>query len=201
MIEACLFDMGGVVDAFDSAAMEKKLLGYFGIRNCGTFAELDSRIPAVRNELLCGNITVEDFWHSFASFTGIVVPDEPGLYTKFFDPVKKADTIAVIMKLKEHGMRVIAATNVEPPHRLWHEARHDYDLFDAVYTSDVLHAAKPSSEFFNKIVVAEGSAPATLFFTDDTVENVESARCLGFSAYHFVSAEALEAQLHLLKIL
>lgn len=201
MIQACMFDMGGVVDEFSSETMERKLLRDFGVTHVDSFISLCPGLQKVLQDLTCGLVDEKQFWLLFQEMTGVRIPDEPRLYTKYFTPVRKTDTLQVISDLKSNGVRVVAGTNVEPPHRLWHEQRNDYAIFDMTYTSDALHLAKPDPAFFIEIAKRENLKPEEFFFTDDRLDNVEAARSVGMHGYQFHSAQELRAKLQALALL
>lgn len=201
MIEVCMFDMGGVVDQFSSERMEKRLLRYFGVSDADSFEKVAPGIESIKMSFMSGLVSLEQFWKEFERLSGIKVPHEEGLYTKFFNPVKIPKTIRLIQDLKASGMRVVAATNVEPPHHAWHSVHNDYDLFDAVYASDELHASKPDPLFFTKILAFEGKSPSCCFFTDDKAENVQTACDLGIQGYQFINADDLRTHLECIRVI
>jgi len=194
-IKVCMFDMGGVVDLFDGDAMEKNLLRYFGVENHDTFLSLSPNLKGLIRDFGAGLFDEDEYWKRFASITGVKVPNEPHLYTKFFNPIQNPKTLEIIANLKRNGIRVIAGTNVEPSHRIWHDNHNDYAIFDHAYTSDRLHCVKPEPEFFEKIIAAEGLSPSQIFFTDDRQENIDIANSLNLVGFRFTSPESLREHL------
>lgn len=201
MIDVCLFDMGGVVTRFSSAVMEQRLLSDFGKRELISFENANPLMRHIHHDFLCGLITDEEFWDAFQRLTHIRLPQTERLYTKYFMPEKNTATAALIQRLRSRNIRVVGASNAEPPHRAWHAAHSDYDIFDAVYTSDTIHFAKPDPMFYIKIAEQENKNPEQMFFTDDNPENIEAAEALGLSAFLFTTAEALEKHLLALGLL
>lgn len=195
MIKVCMFDMGGVVDLFDGSEMERKLLRYFGVSDHDTFLSLSPDLKEVIRDFGAGMFDEVEYWKRFSDITGVVVPNEPNLYTKFFNPVQNPQTLEIIDELKSNGLRVIAGTNVEPSHRMWHDARNDYGIFDYAYTSDRLHCVKPEPAFFSKIIEAENVSPDEVFFTDDRQENIDVANSLGVNGFLFRSPQSLREHL------
>lgn len=201
MVRVCLFDMGGVVDEFSSEAMEKQILADLGVHDASSFVELCPALKPVLGDFLRGMMDEAGFWRQFGALTGLRVLERSHLYTKYFAPVKKEDTTRLIVDLRMRGIRVVAATNVEPPHRIWHEAQGDYAIFNAVYTSDILHLAKPDPAFFVEVVRREGLAPQECFFTDDREENIDAALSVGMVARQFVCADDLRRTLANISVL
>ena len=201
MIDVCLFDMGGVVTRFSSVDMEQRLLSDFGKSELLSFENANPLMRHIRHDFLCGLITDAQFWDAFQRLTRIRVPQTEKLYTKYFMPEKNTATLSLIRRLRAKNIRVVGASNAEPPHRAWHAAHKDYDIFDAIYTSDTIHFAKPDPMFYIKIAEQENKNPEQLFFTDDNPENIEAAEALGLSTFLFTTAEALEKRLSALGLL
>lgn len=184
-IKTILFDMGGVVDYFSNQDMEKKLLDYFGIYNKDSFSDVWENYNKIDLLFLKGLIDETTFFTEFEKETGVIIPKEKNLFIKFFNPQSNFDMIEIINRLKENNYRVLCGTNVEPPHRVYHERKGDYSIFDKVYTSDKLHFAKPDPNFFISILHEENIKPQNVLFIDDTYENIKTAEQLGFNVHHF----------------
>ncbi len=200
-IKVCIFDMGGVVDLFNGEEMERRLLRYFGVDDHDTFISLSPDMKGLIRDFGAGLFDEDEYWKRFSCISGVKVPAEPHLYTKFFNPVQNPKTIAVIEDLKKNGIRVVAGTNVEPSHRIWHDNRNDYGMFDYAYTSDRLHCVKPEPEFFEKIIAFERVSPSEMFFTDDRQENVDVSISLGINGFRFQSPESLREHLEVIGLL
>ena len=68
-------------------------------------------------------------------------------------------------------------------------------LFDAVVISYELQLAKPEPEIYRVTLDRLGVGPATALFVDDRLENIETARELGFQTLHFTGdVHALRAR-------
>ena len=100
----------------------------------------------------------------------------------------------VLRDLKEHS-RVVCGTNTFDPHYACHLRLGDYEIFDAVYSSNRIGLSKPNPEFFTHILEKEGFRPEQAFFVDDTEQHVLAAKQLGIRAIHFKSAEDLSREL------
>jgi len=61
--------------------------------------------------------------------------------------------------------------------------------------------AKPDPAFYAYILRAEGIPAQDIFFTDDTIENVNAAANAGFNAFQYTNAQALKNRLLSLGIL
>ena len=201
MIKICLFDMGGVTDIFDNAAMQRKMLAYLGDASHRLLSDFGEEARMLENKLCRGLVSDGKFWEAFSRLSGLPVPEDVHLYARFFNPRPNPGTIRIIEDLKAKGMRVVGATNVEPLHRAWHEAHHEYDVFDALYASDLMHLAKPDPAFFEAIATSEHLDFEEMVHVDDRLENVESARSLGIHALLFTTPEKLRSDFEALGLL
>jgi len=193
-----MVDMGGVLSHHEDKSMERKILRFLGDRKHDSFEEID---PVLSTNLLDSMSSLEigedEYWKRFTKISGIPVPDMHGesLWGKFFSPVINQEVLACIKAAKGNGIRVVLASNTEPPHVKFHMARGDYQVFDAVYTSCILRCAKPNPEFFQKIIDREAADPKDMFFSDDNQQNCASAAALGIHAYLYKDPVSLEAEL------
>lgn len=60
-----------------------------------------------------------------------------------------------------------------------------FRLFDAGIYSHEVHASKPDRAIYEITVRHLGIEPATTFFIDDLLPNIEAARAFGFHAHHY----------------
>ncbi|AKI98208.1 hypothetical protein IX53_02240 [Kosmotoga pacifica] len=172
-----IFDLGGVF--YSDADVTPKISVELGIER-GLF--LEYAIRSGLNELSCGLITANDFWHRFEKVSGMHVSEE--LWGKLFNPSINEDVHNLIINLRKR-YRVVAGTNTIAPHYEIMLERGDLTVFDCVYASNIIGNAKPDQEFFRKILNAEKIAPNEAVFIDDTEVNVRSADGLGIKAIHF----------------
>ena len=187
MIKLFIFDMGGVL-----------------ARNVNVLPEAAARLGIGREELILlveedldplmsGTMTVSDFWERFTAKSGIPVKGEP--WEELFRPEYDYSTEDLISRLKKLSFRVVCGTNTMEEHFKIHMEGGDYDVFDRVYASHRMGVAKPSEDFYRKILVEEGVSPEEALFIDDFPENVEAARSVGIKSFLFTDAGALEEEL------
>lgn len=199
MIKVCMFDMGGVL--VRNFLVAPKLLAFLG-RSEASFSELPDIFRQALRAHSKGEIEELELWDIYEKTTGSCTPKHEGsLLGKFFEPTVDIPTLDILCELKQKGYRVICGTNVNDSHYTIHHRLHQYDIFDHVYASHLLHSAKPEGAFFQSILESEQLEPDQLFFTDDMPANIESARTQGLEAYLYTDAIALQAQLEKLKIL
>lgn len=190
-----LFDMGGVVAS--NVHVLPELIERLGVSEeeffevCGSPGGWASS-RGMLEDLQTGALGSQGFWDEWAR-RGRARPAED-LWRTCFRPGVVAETVALIEELRRE-FRVVCATNTLDAHYEVHLAQGDYRCFDAVYASHRLGVAKPSPEFWVRILAAEGRRASEAVFVDDLEANVEAARTLGLGAHRFTSAEALRAEL------
>lgn len=99
------------------------------------------------------------------------------------------DFISLIRELKAQAngrLRVYAMSNISLPD--WEVLRMkpaDWDIFDHVFTSGAVGERKPNLAFYRHVIAATDLQPHQTIFVDDKLENVLSARSLGFTGIVF----------------
>ena len=107
--------------------------------------------------------------------------------------------VAFIRELRaRHSMRVFVMSNISVPdleylRGRWHPE--DLALFDRVFASGAVHKRKPNLGFYRHVIDVSGLDPTRTIIIDDKIENVVSARSLGFKGIVYTSDEALTRQL------
>ncbi len=188
-----IFDMGGVVTSTFKMDLIYKELGidketFFKICNHKCKAAKKDLWDALEKE----NIDAATFWKLFnkRGKKYNIIPARYNLFRLFFHPVLNENTVALIKELRKKH-RVVCGTNTNQSHWENHLERGDYSYFDQTYASNKIGISKPDPDFYKAIMKAEGYEASDTFFTDDKIENIESARALGINAVQFTSAEDL----------
>ncbi len=186
-LKLCIFDMGGVmVDGHDVTPDLADQLGM-------TVSELLPLLRAARDvDLHDGTAAPEEFWGRFRDLTGFDVPGDP--WADLFTPVRRPAMFALVQRLKAAGIRVVAGTNTIDAHYAIHSDQGDYDAFDLVYASNLMHVSKPNQDFWHHILREEGVSAHDALFVDDLPENVAAAAAVGIRAVHYQTlAQAVAA--------
>ena len=106
------------------------------------------------------------------------------------------DTVEVLKELKHKGYRLYVLSNF---HLLAYEdviKRYDYfEFFDGGIISYKEKLMKPEKVIFDKLIKKYRINPQESIFIDDTKENIESARKLGFKAIFFTNSKDLRNKL------
>lgn len=111
-----------------------------------------------------------------------------------FDQARKSlrannDFMGFIRELKAQAngnLRVYAMSNISLPD--WDALRMkpaDWEIFDDIFTSGAVGERKPNLAFYRHVITATGLQPRQTIFVDDKLENVLSARSLGFTGIVF----------------
>ncbi|KZT04889.1 HAD-like protein [Laetiporus sulphureus 93-53] len=102
------------------------------------------------------------------------------------------------LKAQSHGsLRVYAMSNISAPdYEFLRTTKHvEWTLFDRVFTSAAARERKPNLAFYTHVISETGLDPRRSVFVDDKIENVLSARSLGFHGIIFDSADNVARQL------
>ncbi len=193
MIKVCMFDMGGVI--VRDFQMAPELLPFLGRKELA-FADMPSAIKHALHDHSMGLIDEEKFWTIYERETSSNVErNGQSLLGRFFHPVLDVPTMEVIKRLKRQNMRIICGTNVIDSHFRIHHTLKQYDIFDRVYASHLMHLAKPDRAFYRYILEKEKVSADEVFFTDDMEENIAAAKEEGLTAFHYTHAGNLITQL------
>jgi putative hydrolase of the HAD superfamily len=101
------------------------------------------------------------------------------------------DTLGLLRQVRRQGIGVHLATTQEAGRAAVMRQLYDGE-FDSAYISCELGVAKPSGEFFRRILPDLGAAPDEVFFVDDTEANVVGARSVGLRAMHWRHEDGLD---------
>ena len=182
MIRAFLFDIGNVLLKFDFSVAMKKTLALSDVHDA---IEATSQIDRIklgyedgqidRAAFLRGVFDVLRFRGTEADFIGawedIFTPNEP--------------MVDLVNKL--HGkFPLYLLSNTNDIHRDYIFRRYDFfGRFTAGTYSYEAKASKPGREIYEIALKQHGLDPASTFFIDDLLPNIETARSLGIHAHHY----------------
>jgi putative hydrolase of the HAD superfamily len=197
MIRAFLFDIGNVLLKFDFSIAMKKIAQQSEVNDpVEVTARLD-RIKFAFDAFEDGQIDRAAFLRGafdvlryrgtegefVAAWEDIFVPNEP--------------MVALVEKL--HGrFPLYLLSNTNDIHREYFFGRYPFfQRFTAGTYSDAAKASKPGRAIYEIAQRQLGLEPASTFFIDDLLPNIETARSLGYHAhhYHYDQHEALLAQI------
>jgi epoxide hydrolase-like predicted phosphatase len=181
-VHALLFDLGGVVIAFDFG----RAFQLWALRaGCDplTIEERFSLDDAYeRHER--GEIPASDYFAALRQSLNVELSDQQfmegwnDVYLGLIPGMGDLLTIA-----RQH-LPVYAFTNSNPAHKTTWERLYANDLepFDSIFVSSDLGLRKPDPAAFTLVARYTGFEPKEVLFFDDSPENVEGARMVGMQA-------------------
>ena len=184
MISNLVFDMGGVLIQWDTAAMMKKL-------------GLPEEDKAIMNRELLRTVEWIQQDHGFLSekaLEEIVLARLPerlwnsakqliGWYHWSLIPIPGMGEL--IEELKENGYHIYLLSNANPALRDYFPRIPGAWCFEQLMVSAEEKLLKPSHEIYERLYEKFGINPRESFFVDDTPANVEGARCTGMQGAVF----------------
>ena len=107
------------------------------------------------------------------------------------------ETVAIFKKLKESGKyKIYALTNWSAETFPVAQARFEFlNWFDGIVVSGEEKMRKPTPEFYHILLNRYEVNAQECLFIDDNYRNILAAEKIGIECIHFISADALEAQL------
>ena len=94
-------------------------------------------------------------------------------------------------ELKQNGYKVYILSNLAEYHKLAVEYRFQdfWKISDANFLSYQMGMLKPDHKIYHSVCSQIEKLPEDCFFFDDSLENINAAKEVGISAYHFTSLE------------
>jgi HAD superfamily hydrolase (TIGR01509 family) len=192
-VNTLIFDLFGVVIAFDDAPVYKRLAAHCTVPD-EALAALQDLVS--RPDLIRGRLSLDDLREELAKSLGLRVTAsefkaiwrEP--YTAAVDGMDK------LLKSLSNSHRLVLLSNVDRYYwsevQVLHpEVRH----FHARVLSWEQAVAKPERVSFERALVAAEAAAPNCFFIDDKAENIEAALGCGIRGHLFRGMEGLKASL------
>ncbi|RLD88150.1 MAG: HAD family phosphatase [Bacteroidetes bacterium] len=192
-----IFDFGGVVIDIDPQ-LTINAFDKLGMTDSGTFLQPDF-INNVIRKFERGILTPEAFRDKVRArantdFTDQEIDD--AWNALLFDI--PAERIEVIEGLKKTHKILLLSNSNEIHYDLYVrdlQLRFGYrefdELFDKAYFSFDLHLSKPDIEIYEFVMYQHKLNPAETLFIDDNLENINSAKSLGWKTYHLQSPERI----------
>ena len=195
MITTIIFDLSEVFlqGLYGTEKLLEKKLGL-------SIPNKDLMIPALE-QLFHGEITEEQYWEAVIEHYGwsISVDEAKKIVRENFTEIDGTRPIAE--RLKEQGFR-LGLLSVNAKEWVDHcEKEFDFHkLFDSHMYSFEVALCKPEKKAFQLMLDKLHVKAEECLFIDDIPRNVESAREMGITVIHFVSAEQLREDLKKLEI-
>lgn len=111
-------------------------------------------------------------------------------------------SVEILRRLKEAGYRIFGLSNWSA--ETYPRASHRFEffqLFDRVFLSGELGLVKPDPAIYEYFLTGVKCTAPECVLIDDTLENIVSAKRIGFKTIHFQSPQKLAAALEQLQLL
>lgn len=184
-----VFDIGGVV--LESANILPQICERLNVSR-----EVLDKQSSLMEAMERGLISSEEFWMIYCERVQCTTVSQ-NYWKTLFNPVVRKDTAQLVSRIKKAGFRVVAGTNTIDVHYQAHIEHGDYELFDAVYASNLIHCVKPRPSFFYHILENDSGAESfdKMIFVDDSPDNVAAAVKLGMHGILFTDAESVQKKI------
>jgi glucose-1-phosphatase len=192
MIDAIIFDIGGVLVKHDNALLFQRLAEQCQSPQASIIAIRDA---VMNSGLRTGKQSVPEFYAALVRNFGFQGDYDTfaKLWVRGIDPIP--EMLALVNQL-QGAQRLFILSDTNEEH--WqHVAKHYLDpaLFEDVFLSHRLGMVKPDPRLFGHVLQAVACPPAHAVFIDDTLENVTAARSFGLKAFLYTSAFDLASEL------
>jgi len=178
MIEASIFDMGGVLIESPRTAVGDHLQKELGIDQETVDAIWKDLIPLLGS----GKIDEKEFWERVGEQYEIrpVSLDEDLLGKPFLETLEKNNELLEYIKgLGQKGIKLAVLSNTIEPHAKPVRESGVFEPFDFVFLSHEVGSRKPDPAIYEHAIEVMGINPASTVYVDDDPENVGVAQQLG----------------------
>jgi putative hydrolase of the HAD superfamily len=200
MIEAVLFDYGGVIGRLDqdeAGRLEQK----YGLPLGALFSAL-YEIPEWR-EISLGRGSEREWLKAVLArlyeLAGRPIPGIRQEWPKIWRGLNE-DVVSLARRLRSRYKVGLLSNATKDLEEMLLEHHGIVDLFDVVINSARVGLAKPDVRIFHLAAERLGVPASACVFTDDLAHNVEGARAAGMRAFQFQDAAHLESELRALGV-
>lgn len=193
LIEACLFDWGGVLIEEPSQALYKYCAGALDV-------PLEQYIKAHKkydDDFVKGQSTEQQFWSNVCSDLKREPPKVHSLWYAAFEAVyqPREPVFNLTVELNMNGYKTAILSNTEPPSVHFFYKQGIDKFFDAAIFSCVEHTKKPQRQIYDIAAGRLGVQASQCVFIDDKIEFTKAAEAAGMKAIFFRSLEQIKFEL------
>jgi putative hydrolase of the HAD superfamily len=200
MIQAVLFDYGGVIGRLDSDEVSR-LEEKYGLPPGALFSAL-YEIPEW-HEISLGRGSEREWLKAVLErlyeLAGRPIPAIRQEWPKIWRDLDEG-VVSLARKLRSRYKVGLLSNATKDLEELLLEHHGITDLFDVVINSARVGLAKPDVRIFHLAAERLGVPISACVFTDDMLHNVEGARAAGMRAFQFQGAAHLESELRALGV-
>ena len=201
MIEAIIFDFGGVFDQqHETLEGFRAAAARYGIEPQAFY---DHLYGEAWQQAKVGAMTGRDYWRAVMTSLGHAESDDLDAFLAdlFAGRHLDRDVVALAERLGQRfplGLLSNATDELESLLEVEYGIHH---LFDVVVNSARVGVAKPDPRAYHLVLDGLGVAPREALFIDDKPRNVRAAEELGIATILFTDAAALERELIAARVL
>lgn len=200
MVEAVVFDLGGVLIRWDPELLYRQLIPdpaerrWFLTEVCSPAWNLD-----------------QDRGRSWAEGTALLsarFPEQAARIRAYRErweemvPGAIEGTVALLERLHTRGLPLYALTNFHAETLALCRARFAFfQCFKGMLVSGEEGLVKPEAAFYRRLLDRHGLVAERCLFIDDVTANIEAARALSFRTHRFTAPEALASDLESLGLI
>lgn len=193
MIEAGIFDLGGVVVHSGYRSIQREIKRNFGVGDHVMWEILHE----AEGDIERGRIKEQEFWDMQSEKFGIVLPVQQAVFEEAYkEEFEVIDgTVDILKRLREKGIRLVALSNTIPSHANIIREAGVFDLFDSVVLSYDTGFRKPEQEVYQIAIERAGRPVEQTIYIDDLPKNVAAANEVGLVGIVFKDPEDLELKI------
>ncbi|QIB41459.1 HAD family phosphatase (plasmid) [Rhizobium oryzihabitans] len=179
-----VLDVGGVFISLD-IGKRRAALEAGGLWQANAIP--DAFLLEANMQFRLGRISEEDYLHSVKPIYGLSTEQVIQAETALLADV--LEEMASFVRSLKSAYRIVCLSNTHALH--W---KHIYehmlgpDFFDTCYLSHEMGMEKPEEDIYRAVQQHEKVPPERIIFVDDTLENIQTARRLGWNSIHHISA-------------
>jgi len=194
LVDAVVFDLGGVLIDWDARYLYRSLLS--------DPAAVDAFLAEIGFDDWNRTLDAGRDWDEAVEWLANRHPHRRALIEAFRDRWEETlgtameATVAVLRELRAHTIRVFALSNWS--RRTFDVAASHFEFlewFEAVVISGDVGATKPDERIFRRLLEDHGLSASSAVFVDDVEENVRAAEGLGMAGIRFENAAQLRGAL------
>lgn len=195
-IKVILFDLGRVLVDFDHKRAAERIAS-FCPKTPAEIYNLFFESPATI-DFEAGKITPENFYLQVKEMLGLKLSYQSfvPIWNDIFSLSPKNRSIFKLANTLRARYKTALLSNINILHYEYVKKNFPvFGVFDRVFLSFELGMIKPDKEIYNKVIQELEVSPQEVFYTDDRVDLVESAKALGIRGCVFENFEQLTRDL------
>lgn len=192
MIQAVIFDLGGVFIEDPSAGMIKYYANCLQVNRESLIEVLNKLWDA----WLRGSFSEQELWKQVTTDLKIQSPLCDSLWLDGFKQAhrERPEMFLLLKQLKRQGYTTALLSNIETP-LVSYFKQHPYEDIDRCFYSCEMGLRKPEKGIYEKTLQGLECRPEAAVFIDDRRENVDAATHLGIPSILFRTCNDLKEQL------